>query len=456
MLRLLRHLCMWLLVAAGAALAAVPAARAQDASDAARRESARRLGSEGLQAFDEGSYVAAVERLTRAIAARDAPTLRLYRARAFGRMGRWVEACQDYDAILRSPPGKDESVVAAEAREAATDESSEAYARTAKLSLERVGFTERAVRLDGALWPAEQLGTVRELDPGTHLLEVERPPGEPLRIELKLAEGEMLRFSLDSLEAKRRSSVPASPRRLSLPGVQHSARLSEAHPTGAGPLAAASERADTFYLDFALYSLAIRSIELEGVTKTPFAGSTSAFYPVISLRWFPFSGVLHDWLGVTARGGARGAGSIESQAGLRGRRVWDPLTFGFEVVFGQLRTAPLDEGTTIPHYAMLEPGLDLTWQIGDCSLSGAVGAILPYYFGMEAQYPDVSGYGFEATVALEYRLWRWLGVQLSVRGRRIDLDLGTPVRDPTFLGDPAEGSAVDDYLMTQLSLTLNL
>jgi hypothetical protein len=155
------------LIAIVCLLLARPALAAPSDAD---RATARELGSAGVAALEAKDYATAVDRLSRAIALYDAPTLRLARARALRGMGRFVSASEDYHAILvRTPLPSDPPPIVQATRDAKT-ELPGVEASIAHLTVTVTGGPAD-VRVDGADWPSATVGIPRPLDPGEHLVE---------------------------------------------------------------------------------------------------------------------------------------------------------------------------------------------------------------------------------------------------------------------------------------------
>lgn len=422
--------CAGLLALAPLGLAASAEAQANDAGKVSQRESARRLGSQGLQAYDQGAYEIAVETLSEAIAFHDAPTLRLYRARASGRLGRWVAACRDYDFILGSNASESESAVTLEARAAAELESADAHRRPAQLKLAYTGIAPRSVRMDGIEWPAAQFGTARQIDPGEHVLEVERPGTEPLRIRSSFGQGETLTFSLDELRLLRHATAPDSPAPPRTPEPVPAARPDPSpavtnvdHPAPTEHTRAAPP-AEVFRLELSMFGWIDKSRRYD--TDDPSLGDTRSDGNItrVAATLFPLSGEWRDWLGITAswETAYRERLHRELLAGLRVRHASGPVEFGFQLAAGTLQSGRLD--TPALSYSLVQPSLDVRWRSGGFSLSGSLALALPFDYGTqaEAQYPDITGYGVVAGLGMEYRIWRSVGVQLSALLRRFYLE----------------------------------
>jgi len=74
------------------------------AVDTATRSAARDLGYQGVEAYQGGDYVAAMDRLERAYAALKVPSLALWSARALEKNGKLIEAAERYLEATRLTP----------------------------------------------------------------------------------------------------------------------------------------------------------------------------------------------------------------------------------------------------------------------------------------------------------------------------------------------------------------
>jgi hypothetical protein len=178
------------------ALIVATPAYAGEPSDA-DRATARELGGAGLAALDAKDYPTALDRLSRALALYDVPTLRLGRARAFRGLGQFVSAAENYRAVLLRAPAKNEPPAFVQATRDAKVELQQVEAKIAHLTV-MVNGTPSSLRVDGAEWPAVAIGVPRPLDPGDHVVEaanethqlqtqkVTLNPGQSERIEIVL------------------------------------------------------------------------------------------------------------------------------------------------------------------------------------------------------------------------------------------------------------------------------
>ena len=447
-----------------------PSAPAPSASsDDARLESARRLGAQGLAAFDERAYVTAIERLTGALEFHDAPTLRLYRARAFGKLGRWVAACEDYDAILRSRAARDESTVVAQARDAATQEGTDACGRIAKLRLVDVAGAAREVRLDGTPWPARQLDRVRYLDPGPHGLERVDARARTSRRVLSLAAGETLTVSLRSLEPVSQARVDgellrflAERPRTSPSDSERSQGVRDTPPPARPPAGVAAPldafRPETFRLEASPLGSMYHDVDVSERGLQPYADDSTSLVARLALAWFPLPEGARDYLGIGATwvqdfGTGRFAYS-KQLARLMSRYSLGRWRFGAGVGTGYQHTGVdlLDQ-----RFSLVEPSLEAGARFGDFSLDAAGNVVIPVGYSATSLYAELSGYGVEGRVALDYHLWRWLGVQLSLSLSRFDFDLDAP-DDIVLDGAPAPSRAnvVDRYASGYLGVSVSL
>jgi hypothetical protein len=185
---------------------AFPAMGAPPPSDA-DRATARELGAAGVAALDAKDYPTAVERLSRAIALYDAPTLRLARARALRGMGRLVSASEDYRAILLRTPSANDPPVVVQATKDAKAELPDVEAGVAHLTVTTSG--PAAIRVDGVDWPAAAIGVPRPLDPGDHLVEAAANGQQLQSQKITLSVGQTARVDIPVPAATGESPPPA-------------------------------------------------------------------------------------------------------------------------------------------------------------------------------------------------------------------------------------------------------
>lgn len=222
-------------------MACASAVHAQTAGDA-DRAAARDLGRQGLAALDQGDFTTAEERLTRAIALHDVPTLRLARARALRSLGRLVAAADDYRAIGRVPVSAGEPPVFASARREAAGELASLESIIPRLTL-RLQGGEAKVRVAGSEWPAAMLGVARAIDPGEYAIEVIPADGQSSTQRLRIEPGEARVVTLDVPAAAAVSPADAAAAAAIPPAAPAAGPASEV------PAPAAAERAPPLHLD---------------------------------------------------------------------------------------------------------------------------------------------------------------------------------------------------------------
>jgi hypothetical protein len=166
-------------------------ARAQSDAD---RATARSLGQEGQQAFESKDYATAEDRFRRADTMVHAPTLVLGLARALAAEGKYVEAQESYNRIIREglPPGSSDVF-----KRALDDAKKEVDAVSTKVG--SVTITVKAagggdipgpqVVLDDHPLNSASLGIKRAIDPGTHVLRATADGYKPGELRFSTTEG---------------------------------------------------------------------------------------------------------------------------------------------------------------------------------------------------------------------------------------------------------------------------
>jgi hypothetical protein len=186
------------LLLAAVLLAGTPA-MAQEV-DEATRAAARQIGREGLEAYKQGQYEDALEKLNRAYDVVKAPTLGLWTARTMVQLGMLVEASERYVEVSRLEVSGGDTALQEEAKKVATEEREALLPRIPQLKLvvEGAAPDQVQVQLDGKDVPASLLGLQRPVNPGVRKA-VGKCGDETVTEEATLAEGEnkslVLRFS---------------------------------------------------------------------------------------------------------------------------------------------------------------------------------------------------------------------------------------------------------------------
>jgi hypothetical protein len=188
------------LVSACAALCFAPAlavaliaspALAQSDSD---RATARSLGTDGQQALENKDYKAAEDRFRRADSLVHAPTLMLGLARALAGQGKYVEAQEAYNRIVREglPPAAPEVFkrALADAKREVEGVSPKIGGATISVRTAAGGDVPNAkVVLDGAPVSNASLGVRRSIDPGSHVLQVSAEGFKTADVRFDVPEG---------------------------------------------------------------------------------------------------------------------------------------------------------------------------------------------------------------------------------------------------------------------------
>ncbi len=100
------------------------------------RDEARALGYDGIHAYYDGDYKTAVDKLHQAFETLEVPTLGLWLARSLEQSGRWIEALEQYERVVKLPIDPDTKVsVQEEAIAEAREEQREMVNRIPRIKL---------------------------------------------------------------------------------------------------------------------------------------------------------------------------------------------------------------------------------------------------------------------------------------------------------------------------------
>jgi len=173
------------------ALAFAPPALAQSDAD---RATARSLGQDGQAALDSKDYKTAEDRFRRADKLVHAPTLMLGLARSLAGNGKYVEAQETYNRMVREglPPGAPD--VFKKALEDAKREVDQISPKVCgvTITVQAAGGGEvpsAKVTLDEAAVNVASLGVRREIDPGGHVLRVTADGFKPAEVRFSVTDG---------------------------------------------------------------------------------------------------------------------------------------------------------------------------------------------------------------------------------------------------------------------------
>jgi hypothetical protein len=161
------------------------------------RATARALGQDGEQALDSKDFRTAEDRFRRADKLVHAPTLMLGLARALAAEGKYLEAQETYNRIVREglPPGAPEPFK--RALEAAKKEVDTVAPKVAGVTITvknatGADITDPKVVLDEKPVNSASLGVKRAVDPGPHTLRVNADGYKAFEVTFTVAEGASL------------------------------------------------------------------------------------------------------------------------------------------------------------------------------------------------------------------------------------------------------------------------
>ena len=161
------------------ALAFLPgSAGAQSDAD---KTTARALAEEGHAALDAKDYATAADRFKRAEKLYHAPTLLVGLARAYVGLGKYVEAKESYNLVIREKLRDDASDAFKQAAEDAQNEIVGLDAKIGWVTISVEGPEEPKVMVDDAEISVASLGVKRAVNPGPHVVKASADgfnPGE--------------------------------------------------------------------------------------------------------------------------------------------------------------------------------------------------------------------------------------------------------------------------------------
>jgi PEGA domain len=175
---------------------------------AADRATARPLAQQGHEALKNEDYAVAADKFSRAEALVHAPTLLRDLARAQVGLGRFVEAQENYNRIIREGVTSSSSASWSKALADAKREVQELSARLPWVTISITGPAEPLVLVDGVRVGPASLGVKRPVDPGRHRIEVSAPGFSSREQRIFLVEGQSLDVDLE-LEPAPKEAAPA-------------------------------------------------------------------------------------------------------------------------------------------------------------------------------------------------------------------------------------------------------
>ena len=168
-------------------LAPIPALAQTDLERAAAREAA----DTGRSQFEAGRYAEAIDSFSRAQQLVPAPPHLLYLARAQAKIGKLVEAHENYLKITREtlPPRSPKAFIEAENAAEREIETVEARLPSVTIAVQGAPAGEVRVQMDGAPLSAALVGIPFPVDPGQHVFEARGTSAQSAPVTITLAEG---------------------------------------------------------------------------------------------------------------------------------------------------------------------------------------------------------------------------------------------------------------------------
>jgi hypothetical protein len=164
------------------------AASAGAQSDA-DKATARELGGEGQDALDKKDFKTAEDRFRRADQLYHAPTLALGLARAYAANGKYVEAHETYNRIIREGAPAGAPAAFQSAVDAAKNEIGAVAPKIGAVVISVTGATGPKVTLDDQPFSNAALGVKRAANPGTHVVRASAEGYKPAEARVTVTEG---------------------------------------------------------------------------------------------------------------------------------------------------------------------------------------------------------------------------------------------------------------------------
>jgi hypothetical protein len=155
----------------------------------ADKATARTLGQEGQQALDKKDFKTAEDRFKRADALYHAPTLALGLARAYAGNGKYVEAQETYNRIVREGVPANAPPAFAKAVEDAKAEVGTVSPKIGSVVIVVHGTDNPKVTLDDQPVPVAALGVKRPANPGMHLVRASAEGFKSAEATVSVSEG---------------------------------------------------------------------------------------------------------------------------------------------------------------------------------------------------------------------------------------------------------------------------
>ncbi len=194
------------------------AAHAQSAPSAADKATARQLAIEGHEALKAKDYEKAADFYERAEKLYHAPTLLVGLARAYTGLGKFVEASEAYNRVLRETLGGDASDAFRRAQEDAKAEIDNVTSKIAHATISVDGPESPKVLLDGEPLDNASLGVKRPVNPGDHKVEASAAGFVSQDRRFSVESGELTEVSFELLPAPEAAQPTEGLRPISIAG----------------------------------------------------------------------------------------------------------------------------------------------------------------------------------------------------------------------------------------------
>jgi hypothetical protein len=175
------------------------------------RAAARSAADAGVDAFEQGRYAEAVDLFSRAEQLVHAPPHLLFIARALVKLGRFVDARENYLKITREKLAPTAPAAFKRAQNDAETELAQVQPRIATVTVTVQGDASGAeLLMDRVTLPAAMIGIPFPVDPGTHVFAVRAGSDVSQDVTVRLSEGEKQAVRL-RLERKAVPVTPSNP-----------------------------------------------------------------------------------------------------------------------------------------------------------------------------------------------------------------------------------------------------
>lgn len=180
--------------------------------DSVTRDAARALGTAGVEAFQAGNYDAASDKLEKAYALMNAPSIGLWSARALAKRNLLVEAANRYFEVASLQVPQGDAAVQRQAQVDAQSELEQLRPQIPQLTVRVAGAdpSDVALSIDGRAASSSILGKARLINPGTHQVQA-RAGSMQKSVSVDSALGKEASVTLDLSPVAQGKNPPATP-----------------------------------------------------------------------------------------------------------------------------------------------------------------------------------------------------------------------------------------------------